>query len=57
MKDKVMTCEIISMPASHVVVNLAKLLIAAGIRQNDEVEIVCMKNQITILNVNKKGKK
>ena len=55
MKDKVMTCEIISMPASHVVVNLAKLLIAAGIRQNDEVEIVCMKNQITILNVKKKG--
>ena len=52
-----MTCEIIKMPVMHILVNIARLLKLAKIHNDDAVEIIVMKNQITILNVNKKGKK
>lgn len=42
-------CEILYMPSSHVLVNLSKLLSMARIQHGDDVEIVIMKNQVTIL--------
>lgn len=43
------SCEILYMPASHILVNISKLLSTARIGQADDVEIVIMKNQVTIL--------
>ncbi len=41
------TYEIILMPAKHI--NLTKLLSQAQIRQDTAVEVIIMKNQITII--------
>ena len=42
-------CEIIKMPVMHILVNIARLLKLAKIHNDDAVEIIVMKNQITIL--------
>lgn len=52
--DKAMnTCEIRYMPATHVDSNINELLKQAGIKQHHDVEIVVMKNQVTILRLKK----
>jgi len=48
MKEK-MTCEIIVMPSEQVILNLSRLLREAEIKHGTIVEIVVMKNQVTIL--------